>query len=78
MRWLILFAVTLLSAEQPNPPAPDKRTWEEVKAENAKLKEQIAGMQKAFVLEMRIRDGALQACREAALQPTEKPKPSVP
>lgn len=54
------------------------QTFEQLQAENAKLKEQIAAMQKAFVLEMRIRDGALQACREAALQPPEKPKPQVP
>jgi hypothetical protein len=72
MRKLIILIPFMLFAQEAKPPAP---TVEQLQARVAQLEQQIEQMQRAIRLELQIRDGALQACREAALRPAEKPKP---
>ncbi len=75
---LILAVLTELAfaadPQKPGAPTPEQQIAA-LKIENAKLTDRIEQMQKSFHLEMQIAGGALQACREIALKPAEKPAP---
>ncbi len=79
MRYLIIFIVALaLAAEETKTESTASDSIAALKAENAKLKEQLEAFRRAVALEMRIQAGALQACREVAAEAqkqTEKPAP---
>jgi hypothetical protein len=77
MKYLLIFisAVVLFATDQSKPDSPEKQI-EALKSENAKLKEQLEQFRKAVALEMRIREGSLQACREAALEAQKPTKDS--